>query len=728
MPQQPYSAIFPDTDEPVLILSLPRKTGKIPKGDYGFIEFYCTDKDCDCRRVTIMALDRNMKTKAVIGMGFDPGEPYSGPFLDDFHEQSSYADELLEHFVMMINQEPENLAMMQRHYREVRSKVDGKKYRGKPFPKPGSVIRTISEPPGLTESFEELIRAVATAGAKPSSSSRARAGSPETPDLPALLKRYHALQRNEKFSEHSGLQDELRRYLLNTDGFGEEISRLLVEQCSASNDDMVDAALRILFDMVEILRVELERGRKDSSRRMERFQAALARHVYLECGDADLCAAVSHVLLQGRIELLPVLHEANNTRLMEVTENPDLFDNFEGNPMEELFAGIGEITDGSPFEALENLLQILALNPADMQIGLCSEMLGADSALIRDMAALMILHPSAEVRAGVAQALAARAASITPETLRRLIISRNWFPEESRANIDTAISLARRSRVECAPLPKSLKATVYASPIDGAAAQSFQVITPEGKGFKSCSILLKRGEGVADAFVIPLANKRELNQFLKMMGQEGAFLETSADYLDLRVCQALADGAEQGKAPNYWLLQVAEILGKDQWKAISFDPERELTHLRSELESRSPELLDKKYHAKALKESAEWFLEHTFAHSWFEDDAEVDDVIEAAFRKKKRVGMFSRELAAIDAIFSGILEKRRRIWLERFTLCALWLKSSRTPPVPWQQMYHLAAAIADEKQKLAKIPLMEMVASHSLGAYLERKDDERAAR
>jgi hypothetical protein len=358
-----------------------------------------------------------------------------------------------------------------------------------------------------------------------------------------------------------------------------------------------------------------------------------------------------------------------------------------------------------------------------MQISLCDEMLVSENSLISDTAALMILHPSYEVRKGVSSLLAANAGSITPETLRRLIISRNWFPEEIRANIDTAISTARRSRIACAPLPKTLTTTVYASPIDGAAAQSFQVIVPDGKGFKSCSILLKRGAGVADAFVVPLAKKRDLNQFMAMMNQEGAFIESSDSYLDLRLCQALADGAAQGKAPNHWLLQVAEILGKYQWKALPFDPLRELDLLLEELETGTPDLLTEKSRSKALADSGSWCIDHTFAHSWYEDDAEVDRVIKAAF-KKKSVATFSRELAAIDAIFTTILEKRRQLWLERLTLCALWLKSSRKPPIPWHQMFHLASALADTNLKLKHIPLMEMVASHTLGAHLERMLDE----
>ena len=70
MSLQPYSIIFPDKDEPVMALQLDSKTGRIPKGAYGFNEFYCTDKGCDCRRTTLFVLNEKMQEKAVISMGF----------------------------------------------------------------------------------------------------------------------------------------------------------------------------------------------------------------------------------------------------------------------------------------------------------------------------------------------------------------------------------------------------------------------------------------------------------------------------------------------------------------------------------------------------------------------------------------------------------------------------------------------------------------------------------
>jgi hypothetical protein len=170
------------------------------------------------------------------------------------------------------------------------------------------------------------------------------------------------------------------------------------------------------------------------------------------------------------------------------------------------------------------------------------------------------------------------------------------------------------------------------------------------------------------------------------------------------------------------LAHVAEVLGKDQWKAISFDARSELARMRAELERKAPELLADKSRKMALNDSADWCGELHFADSWFEDDAEVDKVIATVLKKKRH--KVEAEWSAVCAVIESILEKRRTIWLERLTLNALWLKSAKRSPLPWHQMFHLAETVADTTFPLAEIPLMESIAIQSMGAYLSRREDD----
>lgn len=704
---EPYQQIFPDAKEPNMTLELSRKVGRIPKGKYTFFECYCTDPGCDCRRATILVVNEKGKQKAAIGLGFDPDQPLAGPFLEDFEKHAPYADELLDLFVDAINENDDWLAAMYDQYRAVRRKVEGRAYRGKAFPKPGKVKRQATPSPDIEAELERMMRMLDGAvSAKPQEL------------MASFLDRYLLGQGKGAYLDPQPLHNELRNYLLSHDRAGDELAELLVA-CSG-DDDRVEACLHLLSDALELLRVGLERRRQGSRQRMERLQGALARRVFLENGATDLCAAVTHILLQSRVELLPVLHEANQRRMLEDAESSDSCGS-EQEVLAGLFRSIEEMGLASPFEGVEAMLQLFALADPGIQVRLCTEMLAAGNPLIREIAALMLFHPCAEVRLGVSGVLAqSDGRNLTPDLLRRLIVARNWFGAEIRSNVDRAIGNARRALVECAPLARPVSTQVYASVIDAAGAQSFQVIVPDGKGFSSCALLFKQGVGVADAFVIPLKGKRELKDFLGMTSGEASFLESTPEYLDQRLCHALAEGARLGNAPSFWLVCIAEMLGRDQWKGVEFSPRAELARLRGELSTGAPKLLSEREAAYALADSADWPFAEEFANAWFEDDLTLDRAVEGA---KGRRGKRIDPSAAVARILDDCLSERRELWLERLVVTALWLRSVKKPSLPWHRMFHVAEALADLSLPLKEIPLMLSVAELSLAAYFGRRGE-----
>jgi hypothetical protein len=731
---QPYQQLFPENREPNMTVALSRKVGRLPKGSYTFFECYCTDPGCDCRRATLLVINEKAKQGATISFGFDPDEPMAGPYLEDFAKQAPYAEELLEIFVDAINDTPDWLERMYRQYREVRKKVEGKAYRGRPFVKPGRIKRSITQPPPVD--FEDMLKKVITAGRPSTEPGAKKRRKPAQPDLlssqesspataeaevAALLERYRKLlEHGRGYLGLDTLQDELRRILLGNDQAGDQLARVIA--AAPLQDELVgDAVLRLLLDALELLRVELERRRPGSQRRMEDLQKALAQHIFLGQDDQEQCALVTHALLESRVEILPVIHEANNRRMQAGAEGAERF-GFDEMSGEEIAAGlcrsIEEMGLPSAFEGMEAMLQLFALADPAIQIGLCDAMLSVGSPFIRDIVVLMLFHPEAEVRRGVAELLAkCEGHLLTPESLRRLIVSRNWFAEDIRTHLDQGIGNARKARVECAPLPGNASMKVHASVVDGAGAQSFQVIIPDGKGFASCSLLLKRGVGVADGFVVPLKTKRELNDFLAMMKAGAGFIEVAPDYLDLRVSHALAEGARLGNAPIYWLVRIAELLGRDQWRALPLEVNVALVQMQQELGSKSHKFLSGREVERSLDDSYDWPLAEDFASSWFEDDVVLDKEVEKALGKKK-----ADPGVVVQRILDVVLEKRRELWLERLVLSTLWLKSSPKPPVPWHRMLHVAEAVADRKLPLREIPLMQAVAELSYTAYLGRKE------
>jgi hypothetical protein len=111
----------------------------LPNGEYGFIEFYCNEPQCDCRRVLVVVLrpETGWKFWAAINYGWESMEFYQrwagapawdryhwkGPFLDPMSEQTAYAPALLKLFKFIL-QSPGYAERLKKHYQLFRAAVD----------------------------------------------------------------------------------------------------------------------------------------------------------------------------------------------------------------------------------------------------------------------------------------------------------------------------------------------------------------------------------------------------------------------------------------------------------------------------------------------------------------------------------------------------------------------------------------------------------------------------
>jgi hypothetical protein len=117
----------------------------LPEGEYGFLELYCNERGCDCRRVTILVLRPETgwsKIWATIGYGWDSLDFYrewggahsdpvemKGPGLDPFNVQTGYSPELLNVFQLVL-ESPGYIDRLKRHYQMFRNSVEKEGVRG----------------------------------------------------------------------------------------------------------------------------------------------------------------------------------------------------------------------------------------------------------------------------------------------------------------------------------------------------------------------------------------------------------------------------------------------------------------------------------------------------------------------------------------------------------------------------------------------------------------------
>ena len=115
----------------------------LPSAEYAFIEMFCDDPGCDCRRVffsVVSTLTEKPVPLAVIAYGWEKYEFYEKwshgdepeiiknlmePSLNISSPQSQFANGILDLFCKMLLTDREYIDRVKRHYRIFREKIDG---------------------------------------------------------------------------------------------------------------------------------------------------------------------------------------------------------------------------------------------------------------------------------------------------------------------------------------------------------------------------------------------------------------------------------------------------------------------------------------------------------------------------------------------------------------------------------------------------------------------------
>jgi len=139
MPMIPFMERFPDLAARETRCVTVFGRSDIPDGEYGFLELFCDEPGCDCRRVMIAVLRSDTelnKIWASINYGWESIEFYKqwggswfteadakGSFLDPLNPQTPYSPALLNLFRSLLRS-PDYAKRIQSHYEIFRQTVD----------------------------------------------------------------------------------------------------------------------------------------------------------------------------------------------------------------------------------------------------------------------------------------------------------------------------------------------------------------------------------------------------------------------------------------------------------------------------------------------------------------------------------------------------------------------------------------------------------------------------
>ncbi len=140
MPYADFYSAFPDVAKAeTRSITLTNHSFGLPPDHYGFLEMYCDDPGCDCRRVFFCVVSpRNNDPLAVIAYGWESRDYYAkwfgrddpdvitelmGPALNLASPQSSLAPALLELFRKILLPDTAYIDRIKRHYTMFREKT-----------------------------------------------------------------------------------------------------------------------------------------------------------------------------------------------------------------------------------------------------------------------------------------------------------------------------------------------------------------------------------------------------------------------------------------------------------------------------------------------------------------------------------------------------------------------------------------------------------------------------
>lgn len=121
-----FGALFPEVATAEMRTITVLDFQDLPQDVYGILEAYCTDPECDCRRVTLNVVSKQETDRgerrylATISYAVDRDDEFPGPDLDLLNEQSEYAEVLFDIISNMLENDREYVARLERHYNMVK--------------------------------------------------------------------------------------------------------------------------------------------------------------------------------------------------------------------------------------------------------------------------------------------------------------------------------------------------------------------------------------------------------------------------------------------------------------------------------------------------------------------------------------------------------------------------------------------------------------------------------
>ena len=467
------------------------------------------------------------------------------------------------------------------------------------------------------------------------------------------------------------------------------------------NDNRIGHALDLLIRVLDEARMAAENGLASGPALLNAVEAALgalAAEDVLDTGNRMLLAqayAAAGLDTPAPLQLDSAALEGVGAAPHPLEGLPDIDD-----LVDELLRDAG----GELLQVHAHIESSLAALAGPVRAAVLAQIASDESAARTRLGLYWLLDRVAAVRAAVADVFhaRARAGNLDADVAGRLVALRRWLPDDpARTSLDAAIKAAMRRELSGGAVPVSwtVHRTLACLP-DGAGAQTIAAAVRKGGRRGVVMLLLKQGFGVKDAFIVPCSSATEQKKMLAQIADGTNAIDVASDFIPLALCVALGDGARVGKLPAPGLIDIAEIWDADTLAPVATDTAALVAALDADgaLAALSPQA-----RGRLVARSADWSRMNAIIATWFEDNAAVRDLVDAA----------QSERACIGALWQ-YLETRRDWWATMFARAAMALRAAKAEdPGSWMSFAATAQALANGRA-LKKTPIMEEI----LGATL----------
>ncbi len=495
------------------------------------------------------------------------------------------------------------------------------------------------------------------------------------------------------------------------EGLTAELARAAFAEARAKRPKTarIEGFLFLLGDAMDELRLRGNGGSTAAKRELDAVMSLLSAEAAKGGAEPGMLMGLARALAQVGLAPLAALQEAMVAGMEAVAQRSTS----EARPRK-LQAGLDNIVEelgDDPFQIHSEMAAMASAFPVEHRLALIHGLALNENATAR-AAALGFVLDCDESCAQVALDAAHEAAQRFPPhaiCISRLVRMRPWLAQTRRKAADQLIAHLRRT----APPPEAgahgeVKQW-FATPADGAGAQSLFAVIKDGKAWALASVLMKHAEGVCDAWVAEGMSKREVAEIAARFIDEADAVEVTGDFFAQRLSDALAVNVETNPPP-FGLLQVLEALGAQLFMPQAIGPAALCEALLSSLPSDQTGAQAVAHaHANALR----WREHVSTVDTWFEADEAVEALLGPIRGQKKRAA----------AVLCEILPSRRIFWAGRlaWTAAALQAKAGIDPvraPL-WIDMALVAREIAGDAP-LADMPMMLQIAKDTVRVFEER--------